>query len=122
MTKKTTIYDSAAYLDSDDAINAYVEDALESDDPAFVTHALGVVARARGMAKIAKKTGLSRASLYKALRADGNPEFGTIMRVMSAIGLRLQSSKATIKPGSKPILHKAAVKTKGKLARRRIAI
>ena len=85
---KTSSYDSAEYLDSIDAINAYMEEALETDDPAFIAKALGTVARARGMSKIAKKTGLSRESLYKALSTEGNPEFGTIIRVMQALGLR----------------------------------
>ncbi len=85
---KTSAYDSADYLTSREAINAYLEEALESDDPAFIAKALGTVARARGMSRIAKKSGLSRESLYKALSSDGNPEFGTIIRVMNALGLK----------------------------------
>jgi probable addiction module antidote protein len=91
MTKKkskTFPYDSAEYLDSSEAINAYMEEALETDDPAFIAGALGTIARARGMSRIAKKAGLSRESLYKALSTDGNPEFGTILRVMQVLGLR----------------------------------
>lgn len=86
---KTVPYDSAQYLDTRDAINAYMEEALETNDPVFIAKALGTVARARGMAQIAKKAGLSRESLYKALSAEGNPEFGTVIRVMQALGLRL---------------------------------
>ena len=93
MTKKTKIklkpFDPAKYLDDDDAIAAYIEEAIEIGDPAFIADALGVVARAKGMAQIAKDAGLSRESLYKALSADGNPEFGTILKVMKALGLRL---------------------------------
>ena len=85
---KTTRYDSADYLDSDAAVNAYMEEALATEDPAFIAHALGTIARARGMARIARKTGLSRESLYKALSAEGNPEFGTVIRVMHALGLK----------------------------------
>jgi probable addiction module antidote protein len=85
---KTFPYDSAEYLDSSEAINAYMEEALETDDPAFIAKALGTIARARGMSLIAKKAGLSRESLYKALSTDGNPEFGTILRVMQVLGLR----------------------------------
>jgi probable addiction module antidote protein len=85
---KASKYDSAEYLDSKEAINAYMEEALETDDPAFIAKALGTVARARGMSKIAKKAGLSRESLYKALSTEGNPEFGTIIRVMHALGLK----------------------------------
>jgi len=89
---KTTPFDAAEYLNSDEAIGAYMEEALATDDPAFIAHALGTVARARGMAKVAKKAGLSRESLYKALSAEGNPEFSTIIRVMHALGLKFSIS------------------------------
>jgi probable addiction module antidote protein len=89
MSLKTTRFDSAEYLDSDEAITAYLDEALETDDPAFIAQALGTVARARGMSQIAKQTGLSRESLYKALSAEGNPELGTFIRVIAALGLRL---------------------------------
>ncbi len=85
---KTTAYDSAAYLDSDAAVKAYMEEAVATQDPAFIASALGVVARARGMTQIAKKAGMSRESLYKALSADGNPAFGTMIRVLGALGLK----------------------------------
>ena len=86
---KTTAYDSAAYLDGKAAVRAYMEEAVATQDPAFIANALGVVARAQGMTQIAKKAGLSRESLYKALRADGNPAFGTMVRVLGALGLKL---------------------------------
>src|ERR1700674_2659094 len=89
MAMKTTRFDSTEYLDSDEAISAYMEEALETDDPACIAQALGTVARARGMSQIAKQTGLSRESLYKALSAEGNPELGTFIRVIAALGLRL---------------------------------
>ena len=92
--KKTTRFDSAEYLDNAEAVGAYLEEALKTDDPTFIAHALGTVARARGMSKIAKKAGLSRESLYKALSAQGNPEFGTVVRVMQALGLRLSVTSA----------------------------
>ncbi len=91
---KTSPYDSADFLDSKEAIQAYMEEALETDDPAFIAKALGTIARARGMAKIAKKAGLSRESLYKALSTEGNPEFGTVIRVMQALGLKFSISAA----------------------------
>jgi len=94
MAVKTTRFDSAEYLDSDEAISAYLEEALKTDDPAFITRSLGTVARARGMSQIAKETGLSRESLYKALSAEGNPEFSTIIRVMQALGLRFSVTDA----------------------------
>ena len=89
MPKKTTPFDSAVYHDSREAIGAYLEEAMKTNDPAFIAHALGQVARARGMAEIAKEAGLSRESLYKALSAGGNPEFGTVLKVMPALGLEL---------------------------------
>lgn len=72
--KKTTRFDSAEYLDSAEAVAAYLEDALESNDPGFIAHALGTVARARGMSRVARKAGLSRESLYKALSTKGHPD------------------------------------------------
>lgn len=86
---KVKPFDPAKYLDDDEAIAAYIEEAIDIGDPAFIADALGVVARAKGMGQIAKDAGLSRESLYKALSADGNPEFGTILKVMKALGLRL---------------------------------
>src|ERR1700690_2731367 len=85
---KTFPYDSSEYLDTTEAINAYLEEALETANPAFIAKALGTIARARGMSQIAKKAGLSRESLYKALSTEGNPEFATVIRVMQALGLR----------------------------------
>ena len=92
---KTIPFDAAEYLDSPTAIGAYMEEALSTQDPAFIAKALGTVARARGMGQIAKKAGLSRESLYKALSAEGNPEFGTILRVMSALDLKFSVSNLT---------------------------
>jgi len=89
MTVKTTRYDTADYLDSPEAIAAYIDAVFEDGDPALLTHALGVVARARGMSQVARDTGLSRESLYRALGSDGNPELGTVVRVLKALGLRL---------------------------------
>lgn len=92
MTKKKNItisYDSAAYLDSAEALEAYMEEALATEDPAFIARALGTLARARGMSQIAQEAGVSRESLYKALSGEGNPAFGTVMRVMRAVGLKL---------------------------------
>jgi probable addiction module antidote protein len=85
----TKPFDPAEYLDSDEAIAVYMTDALESGDPSFVADALGVIARARGMTEVARDAGMSRESLYRALSADGNPEFATILRVVRALGLQL---------------------------------
>ena len=94
---KTIPFDSADFLDSDEAIGVYMEEALATQDPAFITVALGSVARARGMSQIAKKAGLSRESLYKALSTDGNPEFGTVMRVMNALGLKFSITASQVR-------------------------
>ncbi len=87
---KTIPWDSAAYLESDEDIANYLEAVFEDGDPALITHALGVVARAKGMSQIAQAAGLGRESLYKALSPDGNPEFATVLKVMRALGLRLK--------------------------------
>lgn len=91
MAIKTTPYDSAEYLDSDEAIAAYLDEALESADPAHIAQALGVVARAKGMSEIARAAGVSREHLYRALKDTGNPELATIVRVLKALGLRLSA-------------------------------
>ena len=85
---KTKPFDPAEYLDSDEAIAAYMTEALETGDPRFVVDALGVIARARGMTEVAREAGVSRESLYRALSAEGNPEFATVMRVVRALGLQ----------------------------------
>ncbi|MDD2893925.1 MAG: putative addiction module antidote protein [Halothiobacillaceae bacterium] len=89
-------WDSAEYLTTETDIETYLEACLEEagDDPAFIAHALGVVARARGMSQLAKDTGLGRESLYKALSGEGNPSFATIIKVMKALGLKLQLKAA----------------------------
>jgi probable addiction module antidote protein len=89
MALEISDFDPADYLDSDEVIAAYLSEALESGDPVFVADALGAVARARGMTALARATGLSRESLYRALSARGNPELGTILRIMNALNLRL---------------------------------
>jgi probable addiction module antidote protein len=91
---KTTPWESAEHLDTAEDIAAYLEAAFEDGDPALIAHALGVVARARGMAEIAQRTGLGRQSLYKALSADGHPEFSTVLTVVRALGLKLTVTPA----------------------------
>jgi probable addiction module antidote protein len=91
---KTKPFDPAEYLDTPEAMATYMTEALETGDPAFVADALGVIARARGMSEVAREAGVSRESLYRALSADGNPEFGTVMRVAQALGLRFSVTPA----------------------------
>jgi len=89
---ETHPWDITRYLDSDEAIAAYLDAVLEEDDSAFLAAALGDVARAKGMTQIARETGLGRESLYKALSESGNPEFGTVLKVIRALGLKLHVS------------------------------
>ena len=96
----TTPWDPAEHLNTDEDMAAYLEAALEEGDPALVAAVLGDIARAKGMSQIARDAGLGRESLYKALSPTGNPEFGTIMRVVSALGLRLHAAPAGAKSGA----------------------
>ena len=93
--KKAKPFDAAKYLDSDEAVSEYISEALLTCDVNMITHAIGVAAKARGMTQIAEHAGLSRESLYKALSGDGNPQFETIFRVLTALGLRLRAELAT---------------------------
>lgn len=86
---KALPFDSAEYLDSPEMIAAYLTEALESEDAALVAMAIGAVARAKGMSAIAEKAGLSRENLYRALGGDAKPEFGTVMKVLHALGISL---------------------------------
>jgi probable addiction module antidote protein len=86
---KTRPWDSAAHLKTEEDIAGYLEAVFEIGDPALISHALGIVARSKGMARIAKKTGLGRESLYKALSKEGHPEFLTVVKVVHALGLKL---------------------------------
>jgi len=89
MTVATRPFDPAAYLDSPEAIAAYLEGAFADGDPAEISDALGVVARARGMSAMAAETGLPRQTLYKALSGEGNPSFATVLKVAKALNLKL---------------------------------
>ncbi|MEQ1950865.1 addiction module antidote protein [Mesorhizobium sp. CN2-181] len=95
MAIETTKWDAAEHLDSPEAIAAYIDAAMEDGDPALISAVLGDVARAIGMTQIAKETGMSRESLYRALSEEGRPEFATVAKVMKAIGLRLSAVPAT---------------------------
>jgi probable addiction module antidote protein len=94
MTVETRPFDPTRYLDSDEAIDGFLEEAFETGDAAFIAQALGVVAKARGMTRIAKDAGLSRESLYRALGENGNPAFATVLKVAKALGLRLTVAAA----------------------------
>ena len=87
-------WDAADYLKTEEDIVAYVDAAFEDGDPTLIAAALGDVARARGMTKVAADAGLGRESLYKTLSAGGNPELATVIKVMRALGLRLRAAGA----------------------------
>ncbi|WP_395828054.1 addiction module antidote protein [Elstera sp.] len=91
MAIDTTPWDVTEYLGSEEAIAHFLEAILEENDPSLLAAALGDIAKAQGMTQIARDAGLSRESLYKALSKDGNPELGTVMRVMKVMGLRLSA-------------------------------
>ena len=89
---RTKQWDPAEHLKTQKDVIAYLEAALEDGDPALVSAALGDIARAKGMSEVAKEAGLGRESLYKALSAEGNPEFSTVMKVLKVLGLRLHAA------------------------------
>jgi probable addiction module antidote protein len=81
-------FDAARYLDSDEAIAEYMSVVLESNDPDLLLQALSDVARAKGMAQVARDAGLGRESLYKALAPGAKPRFETVMKVARALGVK----------------------------------
>jgi len=93
---QTRPWDSAFHLRTEEEIAAYLDAAFEEagDDPKFIAHALGVIARAHGMSQLAKESGIKRESLYRALSGEGNPEFATIWKVVRALGIRLHAQPA----------------------------
>lgn len=91
---KLVPFDAARYLTDDAAIAEYINAILEEDDTDLLLMALGDVARARGMAQIAKETGLGRESLYKALAPGAKPRFDTVLKVAHALGVRLSARAA----------------------------
>ena len=96
MSVKISRYDTAQCLDSDEAIQAYLDAVLEEggDDPAYIVHALGIIARAKNMSQLARDTGLSREGLYKALSEEGNPTFATVTKIAKALGLQIKFQSA----------------------------
>lgn len=91
MTHKLTPFDPAEHLTSDQAMADFMAAAFETNDPAYVAHALGVVARAKGMAQIATQSGLSREQLYRSFSAKGNPTLRSTLAVMKALGIELSA-------------------------------
>jgi len=96
--RKVTLFDAADYMHSGERQAAYITAALETGDADFMRDALGIVARARGMAEVAKNADLNRESLYKALGENGNPGFATVMRIVHALRLTLSARPAAARP------------------------
>ena len=93
-TLKLRKWDSAEHLKTEEDMALYLEACLQEagDDAAFIAKALGDIARAKGMSQVARDAGLSRESLYKALSGERSPSFDTILKVVSALGLKLSAS------------------------------
>ncbi|OOE67219.1 putative addiction module antidote protein [Salinivibrio sp. PR6] len=83
-------FDPAVFLDNQETLQDYLDEAVQTGDPAFITDALGVIARAIGMADIAKQTGLSRETLYRTLSQKGNPNLKTLIAILDALGVELR--------------------------------
>lgn len=91
MALKTTRFDVKAHLQTEEDCRLFLEAVFEDagDNVGYIAQAIGEVARARGMMQLARDTGLSRESLYRALSANGNPSFGTVLKVLHALGIQL---------------------------------
>ena len=92
---RTRPWDPAEHLETEEDMAAYLNVALEEGDLGLIMAALGDIARARRMAKVAQESGLGRESLYKSLSSNGNPEFATVLKVVRSLGLQLQVTAAT---------------------------
>jgi probable addiction module antidote protein len=120
----TSRYDVAEHLRTPEEMAAYLEACLEEaeGDAAFIAKALGDIARAKGMAQVAREAGLSRESLYKALSGERSPDFETILKVVGALGLELHAkareSQAAAGHAARRVVAKAPAKAAG--ARRRV--
>jgi probable addiction module antidote protein len=97
-TVKTYPFDAADYINTPDDVAAFLraafDEAFEANDPGFIAHALGVIARSKGMTQIAEKTGRSREQLYKSLSIEGNPTLATTLSVMRELGVKLTAEAA----------------------------
>ena len=89
MPEKFSKFETAEYLETEEDIQRYLQLCQKENDPSLIAAALGDIARARSMTQLAEATGLTRAGLYKALSAEGNPSFATVVRVAEALGLKI---------------------------------
>jgi probable addiction module antidote protein len=95
---KVTEFDVSEYLEDEATIASYLNAVLEEDDPRLLLAAIGDIAKARGMSRIASDSGLGRESLYKALNAEAKPRFDTILKVLHALGVNVSISPRHSKP------------------------
>jgi len=95
MAERLTPYNPADDLGTDEAIAIFMAEAFQTNDVGYISHALGVVARAKGMAQIAEQTGLSREQLYRSFSEKGNPTLKTTLAVMNALGIQLTTKTPT---------------------------
>jgi probable addiction module antidote protein len=109
MSTKTTLFDVSEYLKSEKEIAAYLSAILEEGDYALLIAAIGDIAKARGMSKIAMESGLGRESLYKALNADSNPRFETVLRVLAALGVNINFNP-------RPVIVRKRIKSQRRLS------
>lgn len=86
----TAPFDGAKYIRTPEEVVELISDALQSGESGYVAAALGAIARSKGMSKIAEKTGVNRQALYTALSENGNPTLDTLLKVMTALGIRLK--------------------------------
>ena len=98
MNQAFTTFDPAEHLDSGEAIAVVISDALETGDAAYIAHAMGVVARARGMSQLANDTGLSREQLYRSFSEHGNPTLKTVLAVLDALDIDLNAHARNARP------------------------
>lgn len=93
-TMQSSPFDTVELLGNLEAQTELLRDALKTGDPGYIANALGVVVRARGATQIAKEAGVGRESLYKSLRPNGNPTLSTVIRVLNALGIKLEAVPA----------------------------
>jgi probable addiction module antidote protein len=91
---KATAFDTTKYRNNPKMIATYLNDALAIDDPAFTIRAIGSLARAHGMGAVAEEANVDRAGLYRSLRGDMDPAFGTVLKVLAALGIQLVAKPA----------------------------
>lgn len=110
MATRIKPFDAAQYLDNEEVIAAYLQDALEDDDPDVFLLAVADVVRARSMTRVAKDSGLGRESLYKTIRPGSRPGFATVTRLLGALGVKLAAVPARTSAPAQKVLAKAGAK------------